>query len=216
MKYLSSHQFKTAAQAGTAADAGIRKSFLGIPETNTSNRQVRFTISTDTVDRDNDTINQKGWDLKDFRKNSVFLWSHESDQPPIGKVVEIGLEGGALKATVEFVPADNPWIGAKAEGAFQMCQQGFLSAVSVGFQPTEWELSTDKARGADGWNPGVDYLKQTLFELSLCPVPANPEALIEQPSIEAPKSIESAADITVKLNKPNGKRQRILALLEVL
>lgn len=213
MKYISSKQFKDVCKSGKLDDVAIRKTLFEVPETNETNRSVRFTISTDAVDRDGDVINQKGWDLKDFRKNAVFLWAHNSDQPPIGKVTDIGLEDGKLKATVEFVPHDNPWIGAQAEGAYQMCQQGFLSAVSVGFKPTEWELSDDKSRGADSWSPGVDFNKQILFELSLCPVPANPEALIERPVSDAPKSQE---DITIKLNNQRDKRRRISAMMETI
>jgi phage head maturation protease len=45
--------------------------------------------------------------------------------------------------------------------------------VSVGFFPTESKLRTDSKKG------GIHYLKQTLIEVSLVSIPANPAALLE-------------------------------------
>jgi hypothetical protein len=53
-----------------------------------------------------------------------------------------------------------------------MVDEGYIRACSVGFIPTEWEFSEDR-RG------GIDFKRQTLLELSLCPVGANGNALIE-------------------------------------
>ena len=44
-------------------------------------RDVRFTISTEVVDRDRDIIQTKGWDLASFEKNPVVLWAHDHRQP---------------------------------------------------------------------------------------------------------------------------------------
>lgn len=216
MKYFSPYQFKSAHKSGNRPidDCLVLKASTGIPEV-LGERTVKFVISTDAVDRDNDTIDQKGWKLDNFRKNAVCLWSHKSSDPPIGKVIDIGLEGGVLKATIEFVPADNPFVGDRAEGVLRMCREGFISATSVGFAPIEWDLTEDKARGADGWSPGADIKRQELYEVSIVSLPANPEALIERPAAETPKSTVEAAANTFQLNNSRARRQRILSHLEI-
>lgn len=212
MRYTPVKQFKAALKSGQHPECFVAKATASVAES-VGGRALKFTISTDAVDRDNDVINQKGWVLKNYLKNPVTLWSHRGDEPPIGKTVWIGNEDDSLKAVVEFVPANNPLVGDMAEGIYQMCKDGFISATSVGFMPLEYELTTDKSRGADGWNPGVDHLKQELFELSIVPVPANPEALIERVSVlDMPKGI-STLDITRTLNNNDReKRQRLIAL----
>ena len=55
-----------------------------------------------------------------------------------------------------------------------MVKGGWLKTVSVGFQPVEWVAAKDKSRPG-----GVDFKKQTLLEISIVPLPANPNALIQ-------------------------------------
>jgi hypothetical protein len=59
----------------------------------------------------------------------------------------------------------------------QMYSKGFLNAVSVGFDPVKYAWVEDKDRP---W--GIDYIEQELLEYSCCPVPANPEALVDAKS----------------------------------
>ncbi len=127
-------------------------------------RQVRFCISTADVDRDDDVINQSGWDLSNYRKNPVVLWAHSHTDLPVGKCVEIGVVNGKLMATVEF--ATHPF----AETVYQMVLGRFLNATSVGFRALESE--PNRARG------GVDFQRQELMEFSITPCPANPHALV--------------------------------------
>jgi hypothetical protein len=54
-----------------------------------------------------------------------------------------------------------------------MMDAGFHRSFSVGFQPKEFSPSNDKSRQ---W--GLDYTKQSLFELTNVPVPANPHATL--------------------------------------
>jgi len=145
-------------------------------------RMLRFCCSTDAVDREQDKIIQDGWRLDNFKRNPVVLFSHDASRLPIGRVQRIGVENGRLMADVDFVPPDTPaGAGELAEAVYRLCRQGFLKATSVGFRPLKWERTSDPARGADDWFPGLDYSEQELVELSVVTVPANPEALIEAP-----------------------------------
>ena len=163
-----------------AADVAVlRKDYLGPAEV-MGERQLRFTISTAAVDRVLDAIDQAGWDLTGYRRNPVVLWQHNSWDMPIGKCVEVGLQNGALCATVEFVRSDMPMgVGELADTILMLCKEGFLSATSVSFRPIEFDVTNDPSRGADDWLPGFDFRKQDLTEFSIVTVPCNPDAVID-------------------------------------
>ena len=133
-------------------------------------RQIKFLISTGSVDRDGDTINPKGWQLDHYKRSPVVLWSHDYTQMPIAKAVAVEASDNGLAATAEFPPK-----GAYpfADTVYDMLKGGFLSATSVGFRPVEYETAKDRQHGNN-------FLKQELLEFSVVPVPANPEALMQR------------------------------------
>jgi len=133
-------------------------------------RDVRFIASTETADRYGDTVNPKGWDTKDFDQNPVFLMSHNSGSFPIGRVTRTWEQAGKFMADVTFMPEGMHDI---ADKAWAMVKGGFMNAVSVGFMPKQQEPIYDD----EGRYTGTKFIKQSLLELSLCAVPANPEAL---------------------------------------
>ncbi len=142
-------------------------------------RTLKFTISTGTVDRENDTISVKGWDLRAFRKNGPILWAHQSRMPTIGRSLKIWTEDERLKSIGQFTPEDMPHPLGLGFGhtVYRMFVEKYLKAVSVGFRPTKWEK--DEARSEETNRYAVNFLKQELLEFSPVPVPANPEALVE-------------------------------------
>lgn len=158
-----------AAEGAAPADARLLKTYAPDQiKAEGDKRQLTFTISTGAVDRDRDTLAVDGWDVADYLKNPVLLWAHDSSRPPIGKAVAVVKRGSALHATFEFVPAE---ISAFAEEVYQLVKAGFLRAVSVGFMPQEWAF--DEERG------GFNFKRQALLEVSVVPVPSNPQALLE-------------------------------------
>lgn len=157
-------------------------------------RCLRFTISTGAVDRERDTIALAGWDLRNFLRNPVVLWGHDANALPIGRAFDVGIEGGALKASVRFIPTDTPERGQFADAVYRLARQGFLGATSVGFRPLQWSFTDDAERGADDWFPGIDFLQQELVEFSVVTVPANPEALLEEPLPAPAAPAEVASD----------------------
>jgi HK97 family phage prohead protease len=120
----------------------------------------------------NDTIVAAGWDLTDFLANPVALWAHDSSAPPIGGARNVGVEADRLLGDIEFAP---PETYAFADTIYRLVLGKFLRAVSVGFLPTRYAfVENDPERGF-----GIDFLEQALLEISVCPVPANPNALQE-------------------------------------
>ena len=130
-----------------------------------------FTISTASVDRMGDTIAVDGWKLDRFLKNPVVLWAHDSGELPVGKASNVRIDGGALKASVEFTP---PGVVSRNDQILELYKGGFLNATSVGFLPIKWNFAEDPAR-----KMGIDFIEQELLEFSLVPIPANPDALIQ-------------------------------------
>jgi HK97 family phage prohead protease len=170
---LSEKEFHESAKAGKLpADAHLRKTFVAEAKAAVDGeRIIDFIISTDAIDRMGDTISVDGWQLADYRKNPVVLWAHDSSMPPIAKASNVRVEDGKLKARAEFVTREMSLFG---DQIYQMIKGGFLSAVSVGFDPMKWVWSEE-----DGRTMGIDFTQQELLEFSVVPIPANPEALIE-------------------------------------
>ena len=135
-------------------------------------RTLRFCFSDNSVDRMDDTIDAAGWDLTDFNRNPVALWAHNSSAPPIGGARNVGVEGQRLMGDIEFA---RPETYAFAETIYRLLLDKFIRAVSVGFMPVRYRF----AEGNPDRQHGIDFLEQSLLEISVCPVPANPNALAE-------------------------------------
>ena len=161
-----------------ALDFQVRQ--VGNPE----DRILEFIGSTAAVDRYGDIIEVEGWDLKNFKKNSPFLWAHNYQAPPVGTVVKAFTDERGLICHTYF-PTDEeiavqgwPSNIPTPETVYRLYKIGSLKATSVGFAGLEREPITDKKN--EGQQTGWRYLKSELYELSAVPVPANPYAVIQQ------------------------------------
>ena len=145
--------------------------------------KVSFVASSATPDRYGDIIDQKGWILKNYKKNPVVLLNHDSNQLPIGKG-NVYIRNDQLTIDVEFDSED-----PRAKEVERKAKKGFMNAVSVGFRPLESksrsELPTDhKYYG----QRGMYYSKAELLEVSIVTIPANGEAtMLEQKFYNAMK-----------------------------
>jgi HK97 family phage prohead protease len=176
-KLVDQSDFHRLATNGQARGVAVRRTATVKPKAHADgSRKVRFCFSDGSVDRMGDTISPWGWDLSDFKRNPVALWSHDSTAPPIGRASNIAVEGNRLMGDIEFADADTY---AFADTVYRLTTAGFISAVSVGFLPVEYTfVENDPDRGF-----GIDFKKQQLLEISVCPVPANPNALSEARSL---------------------------------
>lgn len=133
---------------------------------------VSFVASTQGADRYGDTIDQTGWVTDSFEKNPVLLWAHSYSTPPVGKVGALDKTGDLTAKACEFTPKE---MHAFGDQVGQMVRAGFLNTVSVGFMPLEWEERYDEG----GRFLGYHFKRMELLEISVVPVPANPQALVE-------------------------------------
>lgn len=141
-----------------------------------SDNKFNFVFSTANQDRHGDFVLQN-WDLKHFKKNPVFLDSHNygSIEHILGKISKIKVKDEKLQGDVEYA-LDNP----KGLLAFKMTLGGFINATSVGFIPKEFDEEGKMS-------------KSELLEVSAVSVPANAEALLEK-GIKLDKTLKSKCE----------------------
>jgi HK97 family phage prohead protease len=146
-----------------------------------------FVISTADVDRQGDTLNQKGWKLENYNqeskgeKSGPVLLNHNSMEFPVGKGFA-WLEGDKLFSGVAFAKDIEGYDRGKI--AAELVAKNFIKNASVGFLPTVWQES----------QTGYDFKEQELLEWSIVNVPANPAA------IQAMKSAGIDYQKALKLN----------------
>ena len=171
-RLLNQSSFHEAARAGRANGIGVaRAAHVLRADDDAGRRVVRFVFSDGTVDRMGDTIDPNGWDLEDYRRNPVVLWSHDSSQPPIGRTVNIWSDGSRLLGDVEFATRDQFEL---ADTVYKLLRGGYLKSGSVGFLPIAYDYADEDDRE---W--GINFKRQTLLEFSVTNVPANANALVE-------------------------------------
>ncbi len=170
-KLLTVDEFRASAKDGSRPEGAVFRVAVADPVAANDSRNIRFVFSDGTIDRSGDSIDQAGWKTDAYRDNPVALWAHDSSSPPIGRSSNVGTVAGKLMGDIEFMGAD---ISPFADSIYRMVTAGFIKAVSVGFIPLEYSFSKDKNRPY-----GIDFTKQELLEISVCPVPCNPNALQE-------------------------------------
>ena len=137
----------------------------------TEGRTMRFVASDESVDRYGDIVRASGWQLDNFRRNPVLLFAHDSRQPPVGQVPSIEVVERELIADCLFRPEGDSQL---SDDVWRAVEGGFLRAASVGFTPTG--PINELVDPAGNWT-GFEFTSQELLELSVVPVPANPQAL---------------------------------------
>ncbi|MGI1661374.1 HK97 family phage prohead protease [Palleronia sp. KMU-117] len=133
-----------------------------------------FVMSTATIDRHGDIVDQDSWILEHFMSNPAFFWGHRSNDFPLGKWLRVWLEPDPemdgekmLMGEAEFAVEVHPDI----ERAWNHVKRGDLNMVSVGFIPHI--VDYDEKRDAF-------VLKSCeLMECSLVGIGANRRALVK-------------------------------------
>ena len=130
-------------------------------------RAIEVVASSEAIDAYGEVVVQD-WDLTRYKANPVVLYGHNSWGLPIGHASDVRVDDGKLLAKLHFVDARaNP----QAELVWQGILQGSLRAVSVGFRPKAAKSQTLGDRT-------VFVLSgNELIEISVVPIPANPEAV---------------------------------------
>lgn len=156
---------------------------------------IRFTASTVGLARDGWIIEAEGWKLENYRKNPVVLWAHDywGRNLPIGKTINVAVEGEKLVADIQFDAADE-----FAKSIDRKYRTGFLNAVSVGWDTIEFKP------GKEGSAPTITGAE--LLDISAVPVPGDPDALIER-QYRALRAILEGDE--QKISQRSGKRRAL-------
>lgn len=164
-------------------------------------RVVQFVGTTGIRDRYGDEIPLDGWDFTNYLKNPVVLFGHDYRSLPIGRTLKIERKrvNGKLAWVFDVEFADKE-LNPLADQVFKLVKRGFLRSVSVGFrslhsqeiEETEKERKEREEETPDV-KPGKVFKKKELLELSIVPVPANPEALLVETKkgLEVPETVRS-------------------------
>ena len=112
------------------------------------------------VDRGNDLIDPKAWELDNFQTNGIILFNHDRDNP-VGRAVKIEVNDDGLFVKAKMSDSDHPEVSRIRD----LVKDGVLRAFSVGFDPktsAEEEIEGKK----------VNMIKQAeLLEISIVSLP---------------------------------------------
>ena len=128
----------------------------------TQGGQPSMVVSTSALDRDSDRVDPLGGDFKNFLRNPVLCWAHAHSDIPIGTITHLSADASGIRMYWRWL--ENDPFADRVKNAFI---QGVVRAASIGFLPIK------ASRNEYG---GQDHTRWELVEISLCSVPANPEA----------------------------------------
>lgn len=144
-------------------------------------RAVTARISTISVDRDGEILTPQGCVSKNYERNPIVLYQHNSFGLPIGKCVSLTRDEKSITAKTVFAerpatyPADSEWL---PDTVLSLFQQGVLKAFSVGFSPIDMPHAPT-AKETEKYGDGVRRVfgKWELLEYSVVTIPANQDAV---------------------------------------
>jgi HK97 family phage prohead protease len=141
-------------------------SVLRVSKSDDELREIEGIATTPTVDRVGDIVEPEG--IR-YRIPLPLLLHHDA-QRPIGHAwfQPATANGIRFRARIPRIDEAGP-LRDRVETAWQEVKARLLGAVSIGFKAVESEL----IRGG-----GIRYTKCEVLELSLCTIPANPDATI--------------------------------------
>lgn len=144
--------------------------------------KISYVASSGTPDRMGDIVDPRGWDLSNYKKNPIVLLNHDPSSLPIGKgnvrfSDERLWKDRQLLIDIEF-DMNDPTASMIASKA----KNGFMNAVSVGFNPKDAIKRADLEEGHWAYTTkgGNFYRTSELLEVSVVSIPANPSATIIQ------------------------------------
>ena len=123
---------------------------------------ISFVAANEGLQDDGMDLVMSGVQLERYRSNPIFTWAHDlwGNRLPIGRVVDIAIDGSTLRIRVEFDQEDE--FARQVESKYR---RGFLNTVSI-----TW--NTKKREGSK-------VLEWELIEIAGVPVPMDPAALME-------------------------------------
>jgi HK97 family phage major capsid protein/HK97 family phage prohead protease len=174
------------------------KSLTAEIKADSEERTLTAIASTSNPDRDHDVLPSDGWNLKNFKKNPVMLYGHDSRALPIATVTDIKQDGEKLVFKARF---PKPGIHDFADKVYELYKDGILKAFSVRFSSKDYEKND---------YGGLTFKKSELLEISAVTIPANAEALVQQV-----KQLKESDNDMADTKAPEKKEEKVLTMEEV-
>lgn len=145
-------------------------SLIHTKELNDEKRMLRGIATTPRVDRVGDIVEPLG--IKVAADIPLFLYHDHKMIVGRAKFGKATKDGIPFEASIPDVP-EHGALKARLDEAWQLVKYGLITAVSIGFK-----TFADKVERLKGG--GLRFLETEVYELSLVPVPAQSEAIIQQ------------------------------------
>jgi hypothetical protein len=158
----------------------ITKQFSTDVEIVDGERAIKAAISTGVMDADKEVLIPQGCDATEFEKNPVVYLNHNYYELPVGKCVGMDRKGNKIIAKTvlaerpEDYPEEKEWV---PDTLLSLFQQKIIRGFSVGFTTIESRMPSQKDYENYGGELRKVYSKWKLFEYSVAPLMANPDAL---------------------------------------
>lgn len=143
-------------------------SVLESKQFNDQQRTIHGIATSPALDRVGDSVDQYGVTAA----ASIPLFMYHDSRKTVGRAMlgKATAKGIPFEATFPNV-AESGALKDRVDEAVAMVKYGLITAVSIGFRVLDGAYEVMK-------NGGIKYLKTEVMELSLVPVPAQPEAVI--------------------------------------
>jgi len=127
---------------------------------------IRGYAATSDLDRQNDVISKDALvhAVEDLKQNTTLFYEHKHDQPPVGKILDAGVDEKGLWIEA-FISKTRPDI-------WQLIQEGILNKFSVGGKLIKGSRKFDSSTKQE-FNLVEDI---EILEVSIVGLPANPNA----------------------------------------
>jgi len=145
---------------------------------NDDNLTIEAVISTNEIDRDGESVRQRGIQVDKYMDNPLVLRNHDHQSMPIGKIAKLTSDDNQTIALIQFSQA-NP----DGKMYYSLYKEGTLTSWSIGFK-------TLNAVKKDDHNELSDI---ELLEVSSVNLPANPSARAKTQSADLKCDICQAA-----------------------
>jgi HK97 family phage prohead protease len=196
---------KAAEMVGKRVDLEIATKAISINE---EKHTAIFVMSTASIDRHGDVVDQGTWKLEHFLKNPAFFWGHRSNDFPLGKWLRVWLEADPdmpgeqmLVGEAEFAVDVHPDI----KRAWDHVVRGDLNMVSVGFIPHVVEYDEHK---------DAFILKECeLLECSLVGIGANRRATVKDTDVKQ-ELIDVKEKLQDTVSPAESRRKHAIYLIE--
>lgn len=158
--------------------------------------ELKQILSNETLNDYNMVVLSDGIDWSRYEKNPVLLENHDWGSQPIGNVVNIHREGNDWIGTLKFAEGTE-----RGKTAKYLYENGFYRAVSIG----------GASREIEDESMGVRYATYFLvYEVSLCPLQSNPDAVSDFKGEKVMLATEFAPSQTERITTLSAKDHSLI------